>query len=68
MRFESGAQDGALSRQLPRVSSRTRAPSTSTIQRLLRDWSFILSIHVAREDDLPAVRRDRRVADASPCP
>src|SRR5205814_5268389 len=45
IRRESGAQTGALSRQLPRVNSRTRDPSALTIQRLLRDWSFTLSTH-----------------------
>ena len=43
IRVPSGDQTGAESRQLPRVSSRRRVPAVSTIQMLLRAWSFSLS-------------------------
>src|SRR6185436_6806852 len=43
MRLPSGDQTGWLSRHVPLVSSRTRVPSTSTIQRLLTRSSLTLS-------------------------
>src|SRR6266545_270553 len=44
--FPSGDQTGEESLRAPEVNSRTREPSTSTIQRLLRYWSLTLSTHV----------------------
>ena len=62
MRLPSGDQTGEESRA-PEVSSRTREPSISTIQRLLR-LVFDFINPGASEDDLSAVRRDCRIADA----
>src|SRR5262245_36180629 len=46
MRLPSGDQTGEESLRAPEVNSRTREPSTSTIQRLLRYWSLTLSTQV----------------------
>src|SRR5262245_56100488 len=62
MRLESGDQTGAPSRQLPRVSSRTRPLSTSATQRFVRDWSFIWSIH-SRENTICFPSGEMFVAD-----
>src|SRR5262245_21703261 len=45
-RLPSGDQAGEESLRAPDVNSRTREPSTSTIQRLLRYWSLTLSTQV----------------------
>ena len=43
MRFPSGDQTGALSRQVPSVSWRSRSPFTSMIHRFDEFWSFMMS-------------------------